>query len=228
MKKVVVLTGAGISAESGISTFRDSNGLWENHRIEDVANYDSWERNPDLVRKFYNERRKQLHEVVPNQAHKDLVKLEEVFDVTIITQNVDDLHERAGSKNVIHLHGELNKACSVVDANEVHTINGWELKETDVDKYGKPLRPFIVFFGEAVPMIEPAIKECEQADIMLIIGTSLNVYPAAGLMQYCKKQCRKFLVDPKEPNASLAGIRFIKEKATIGVRQAVEEMLNIN
>lgn len=228
MKKLVVLTGAGISAESGISTFRDSNGLWENHRIEDVANYDSWERNPDLVRKFYNERRKQLHEVVPNQAHKDLVRLEEKFDVTIITQNVDDLHERAGSKNIIHLHGELNKACSVIDPNEIHTINGWELKETDVDKYGKPLRPFIVFFGEAVPMIEPAIKECEQADVMLIVGTSLNVYPAAGLMQYCKKQCRKFLVDPKEPNVSLAGIRFIKEKATIGVRQAVEEILNIN
>lgn len=228
MKKLVVLTGAGISAESGISTFRDSNGLWENHRIEDVANYDSWERNPDLVRKFYNERRKQLHEVVPNQAHKDLVRLEEMFDVTIITQNVDDLHERAGSKNIIHLHGELNKACSVVDPDEVHIIDGWELKETDVDKYGKPLRPFIVFFGEAVPMIELAIKECEQADIMLVVGTSLNVYPAAGLMQYCKKQCRKFLVDPKEPNASLAGIRFIKEKATIGVRQAVEEILDIN
>ncbi|MCF0210026.1 MAG: NAD-dependent deacylase [Bacteroidales bacterium] len=225
MKKIVVLTGAGISAESGISTFRDSDGLWENHRVEDVANFDSWEKNPDLVRQFYNERRKQVLEVQPNEAHKQLTRLENDFDVTIITQNIDNLHERAGSKKIIHLHGEITKACSVSDANEIYDIQGYELKASDIDKNGQALRPFIVFFGEAVPMIEPAIKVCEQADILIIIGTSLVVYPASGLMHYCKKGCKKYLVDPKRPNADLSGITFVQEKASVGVKKVVEEIL---
>ena len=227
MKNIVVLTGAGISAESGISTFRDSNGLWENYRIEDVANYDSFDKDEQLVNRFYNERRRQLKTVVPNEGHKQLTRLEKDFNVTIVTQNVDDLHERAGSKNIIHLHGELTKACSRYDKQEIYDIGYKDILPSDVDTHGKTLRPFIVWFGEAVPMIESAIKACEKADIMIIIGTSLNVYPAAGLMNYCKKDCRKYLIDPKQPNTNIAGIRFIQEKASVGVKQAVEEILNI-
>lgn len=226
MKTIVVITGAGISQESGIKTFRDSDGLWENHRVEDVATYDAWKKNPDLVRNFYNARRKELYNVEPNEGHKQLLRLEEKFNLQIITQNVDDLHERAGSKNVLHLHGELKKVCSETDSNDIRFLEGWELTENMKDVYGKPLRPYIVWFGEAVPNIEPAIRLCEQADIMIIIGTSLNVYPAAGLLHYTKKNCKKYLVDPQNVNIVDKNIVFVKQKASIGVKQVVEDILD--
>lgn len=226
MKMIVVLTGAGISQESGIKTFRDSDGLWENHRVEDVATYDAWKKNPDLVRNFYNARRKELYNVEPNEGHKQLLRLEEKFNLQIITQNGDDLHERAGSKNVLHLHGELKKVCSETDSDDIRFLDGWELTENMKDAYGKPLRPYIVWFGEAVPNIEPAIRLCEQADMMIIIGTSLNVYPAAGLLHYTKKNCKKYLVDPQNVNIVDKNIVFVKQKASIGVKQVVEDILD--
>ncbi len=226
MDNIVVLTGAGISAESGISTFRDSGGLWENYRIEDVANYDSFDKDAELVTKFYNQRRRQLTEVEPNQAHKELVRLQDKYNVTIVTQNVDDLHERAGSKNIIHLHGELTKACSVESKEEVYDIGYHDITPMDVDKKGRMLRPFIVWFGESVPMMDKAIEKVRQADILIIVGTSLNVYPAAGLLMYTQKDCKKYLIDPKKPNADLTGITFINEKATTGVKQLVDELLS--
>ena len=175
MKKVVVLTGAGISAESGIKTFRDSGGLWEEHRVEDVATFDAWERNQSLVLEFYNQRRKQLYECSPNAAHYALAELEKKFDVQIITQNVDDLHEQAGSTKVLHLHGELKKARSTVDDELVYNIEGWELKKGDKCEKGSQLRPHIVWFGEVVPNIVPASQLSSEADIYLVIGTSLKV-----------------------------------------------------
>ncbi len=226
MKRIVVLTGAGISQESGIKTFRDSDGLWENYRIEDVATFDAWKKNPDLVRNFYNQRRKELYNVEPNEGHKQLLRLENDFELQIITQNVDDLHERAGSKNVLHLHGELKKVCSEIDYNDVRFIDGWELTKDMKDNYGKPLRPYIVWFGEAVPNIELAIKLCEQADIMIIIGTSLNVYPAASLLHYTKKDCKKYLIDPNIVNITDKDIVFVKQKAGIGVKQVVDKILD--
>lgn len=225
MKNIVVLTGAGISAESGISTFRDSKGLWENYRIEDVANFDSFEKDEELVTKFYNARRRQLTQVEPNEGHKQLVRLEEKYNVNIVTQNVDDLHERAGSKHIIHLHGELTKACSRSDKQEIYEIGYHDITPMDVDKKEQMLRPFIVWFGEAVPEIENATKLCENADILIIVGTSLVVYPAAGLMHYCKKNCKKYLIDPKRPEADLSNITFIQEKASTGVKQVVDELL---
>lgn len=225
MKTIVVLTGAGISQESGIKTFRDSDGLWENHRVEDVATYDAWRKNPDLVRDFYNQRRRELYNVEPNEGHKQLLRLEKHFNLQIITQNVDDLHERAGCKNVLHLHGELKKVCSEVDPEDIRVLNGWELTENMKDNYGKTLRPYIVWFGESVPNIVPAIELCEKADIMIIIGTSLNVYPAAGLLNYTKKECKKYLVDPNTVNNNDKNIVFVKQKAGIGVKQVVDEIL---
>ncbi|MEE1323238.1 MAG: Sir2 family NAD-dependent protein deacetylase [Bacteroidales bacterium] len=225
MKTIVVLTGAGISQESGIKIFRDSDGLWENHRVEDVATYDAWRKNPDLVRDFYNQRRRELYNVEPNEGHKQLLRLEKHFNLQIITQNVDDLHERAGCKNVLHLHGELKKVCSEVDPEDIRVLNGWELTENMKDNYGKPLRPYIVWFGESVPNIVPAIELCEKADIMIIIGTSLNVYPAAGLLNYTKKECKKYLVDPNTVNNNDKNIVFVKQKAGIGVKQVVDEIL---
>lgn len=226
MKTIVVLTGAGISQESGIKTFRDSDGLWENHRIEDVATFDAWKRNPDLVRAFYNQRRKELYNVEPNEGHKQLLRLEEHFNLQIITQNVDDLHERAGCKNVLHLHGELKKICSEIDINDIRILDGWELTTEMKDAYGKPLRPHIVWFGEPVPNIDIAIKLCEKADIMIIIGTSLNVYPAAGLLHYTKKNCKKYLIDPQIVNITDKNITFVKQKASSGVKQVVDEILS--
>ena len=226
MKRIVVLTGAGISAESGIQTFRDSDGLWKNHRVEDVATYDAWLRNPSLVREFYNQRRKAVFEALPNEGHKQLVRLEESFHVDVVTQNIDDLHERAGSKNVLHLHGEVKKLVSESNPNELIDLQTWEHTEDMLDSKGRLLRPFIVWFGEAVPNIEPAINLCEQADIMIVIGTSLNVYPAAGLLSYAKSSCVKYLVDPKEPNTSLKGIEFIKEKASVGVKIVVDDIIS--
>src|SRR5664279_5683634 len=186
-KKLVILSGAGMSQESGIRTFRDMDGLWEEFDVNDVATPEAWERNPELVMKFYNDRRKQLYEAEPNDGHRGLVNLEKDFDVQIITQNIDDLHERAGSKKVLHLHGELKKARSSVDESLIYDIDGWDLKFGDLCAKGSQLRPYIVWFGEAVPNMEAAIPMVESADILVVIGTSLNVYPAAGLINYARK-----------------------------------------
>ena len=226
MKKIIVLTGAGVSAESGIKTFRDNGGLWEEHKIEDVATFEAWQRNMDLVLEFYNQRRKQLLECLPNAAHFALAKLEKKFDVQIITQNVDDLHERANSTKILHLHGELKKSRSTIDDNLVYDINGWEIKKSDCCEKGSQLRPHIVWFGEAVPNIIVASKLSAEADILLVIGTSLNVYPAAGLLNYVHDNVQKYLIDPN--GSVVAGIRnltVIKEKAGKGVTELVEKLL---
>jgi NAD-dependent deacetylase len=226
MKTIVVLTGAGISAESGIRTFRDSDGLWEEHRVEDVATFEAWQRNQELVLEFYNQRRKQLYEVQPNAAHYALVELEKKFNVQIITQNVDDLHERAGSTNVLHLHGELRKVRSTVDENLIYELKGWELKKGDLCEKASQLRPHIVWFGEAVPQIVPASRLAEKADIFMVIGTSMNVYPAAGLLSYAPSTCIKYLIDPNaKDNYYIRNLSIIKEKAGIGVPVLVEELL---
>jgi len=228
MKKLVVLTGAGISAESGISTFRDSNGLWENHRIEEVASPEAWEKDPEMVLRFYNIRRKQLFEVEPNEGHKALVRLEEKFDVHIVTQNVDDLHERAGSSHVLHLHGELKKVRSTGDPSLVYTLDHWELKMGDVCEKGHQLRPHIVWFGEPVPMFEKALDIARQADVFLVIGTSMVVYPAAGLISYTKPEIPKYYVDPKAfPVSGVSHLTVIQEKAGEGVPKLVNELLGL-
>lgn len=227
-RNIVILTGAGMSAESGVSTFRDNGGLWEEHRIEDVATPNAWRDDPELVMKFYNERRKQLFEVEPNEGHKALVKLEDKFNVQIITQNVDDLHERAGSSDVIHLHGELKKSRSSIDKDLVYDIDGWELKFGDLCEKGSQLRPHIVWFGEDVPMIVPSMKIVANADIVIVIGTSMLVYPAAGLIKYAPYYAPKYYIDP---NANLNADEFgeltiIKDKAGSGVPKLVDKLLN--
>jgi len=225
-KRIVVLTGAGISAESGISTFRDSGGLWEKYDISEVATPQAWARNQQLVLEFYNQRRKQLLDVKPNQAHYALVALEEKYVVQIITQNVDDLHERAGSSNILHLHGELKKVRSTFDETLVHELEGWELKKGDTCVRGSQLRPHIVWFGEEVPLIPVAADICATADIMLIIGTSLNVYPAAGLVNYAPESCPVYVIDPAEVSvAHIPGVKVIKEKASKGASELVAELL---
>lgn len=223
MKKVVVLTGAGVSAESGINTFRDADGLWEGHDVMDVASPEGWFRNKELVLDFYNQRRKQLHAVTPNNAHVLLAKLETDFKVNIITQNVDDLHERAGSSNIIHLHGELLKVRSTM--NEQNILD-WKdnLFLGDHCNEGHQLRPHIVWFGEAVPMMESAIKVVKQADILIIIGTSMQVYPAAGLINYINIGIPIYFIDPK-PNISsdsYKNLTVIPEKAGIGMEALVQ------
>src|SRR5471030_1585208 len=184
MKKIVVLTGAGISAESGLKTFRDSDGLWEGYNIQDVATPEAWEHNPVLVQDFYNMRRKSVLEAKPNAAHYALAELGQQYDVTIITQNIDDLHERAGSENVIHLHGIITRSQSDKNPNLTYPIDGWELKMGELCELGSQLRAHVVWFGEAVPMIEKAAQICGKADIFILIGSSLAVYPAAGLINY--------------------------------------------
>jgi NAD-dependent deacetylase len=226
MKKLVVLTGAGISAESGIATFRDSGGLWEGHKVEDVATPEAWIRNPALVLDFYNQRRKQAGTVNPNRGHEILVELEQNFDVTVITQNVDNLHERAGSSRVLHLHGSLFESRSTKDARLVYPIEGWELKMGDVCELGSQLRPNIVWFGEAVPMIEVAADVAAGADIFLVVGTSMVVYPAAGLIDYVPDSVRKFVVDPKKPEIlHVPNLEFITEKASVGMEQVKRLLL---
>jgi NAD-dependent deacetylase len=218
MRRLVVLTGAGMSAESGITTFRDNNGLWNNHRVEDVATPEAWARNPALVNEFYNQRRKQLFEVEPNAGHLILAELEKDFDVQIITQNVDDLHERAGSKNVLHLHGELKKIRSSVDPDLKYECKGWEVKLGDLCPKGSQLRPHIVWFGEAVPMIEPAIEIASLADILVVIGTSMVVYPTASLIHYVRPEIPKYYIDPKAfPIQGIKNLHIIQEKAGTGV-----------
>lgn len=225
MKKVVILTGAGISAESGIRTFRDSDGLWEEYRVEDVATYEAYERNPELVLNFYNERRRQLFQAEPNEGHRQLVRLEEFYDVRIITQNIDNLHERAGSKNVLHLHGELTKARSDRNDNLIIEIGDKDIHLGDKAPDGAQMRPHIVWFGEAVPNIEPAAELCEVADHFLVIGTSMNVYPAAGLIHYVPTHTPCYLVDPKAVPIS-RNIKIYQEKAGTGVRKVVDELIS--
>jgi NAD-dependent deacetylase len=226
MKKIVVLTGAGISAESGLKTFRDSDGLWEGYNIEDVATPDAWRRNPALVQTFYNERRKSVLEAKPNAAHYALARLEEKYDVTIITQNIDDLHERGGSTNVLHLHGIITRSQSSLNPNLTYPIDGWEIKMGEVCELGSPLRAHVVWFGEAVPMIEKAAEVCEEADVFILIGSSLAVYPAAGLINYVPLPVIKYIIDPKIPEFTKSNsIVEIEERATIGVPKLVDELL---
>ena len=217
-KKLVILTGAGMSAESCISTFRDSGGLWEQYNVEDVASIEGWERNPALVQEFYNVRRKQLVTAQPNEGHLGLAELEKDYDVHIITQNVDNLHERAGSSHVLHLHGELMKVRSTRNESRIYELpaDNCEISVDTRDEFGDTLRPHIVFFGEAVPMIEPAIELVESADIFVVIGTSLNVYPAAGLVRYTRRNVPVYLIDPRPINVP-AGTHTIACGASEGV-----------
>jgi len=225
-QRLVVLTGAGISAESGIRTFRDSGGLWEDHDIMDVATYQAWTKNMEMVLEFYNQRRRQLLEARPNAAHYALATLEKHFDVQIITQNVDDLHERAGSSKVLHLHGELKKVRSTSNPELVFTLEGWELKKGDLCPKGSQLRPHIVWFGEPVPLIPVAARLSAAADIYLIAGTSLNVYPAAGLVGYVGRGVPVYLIDPGDlPVSHIPNLTLIREKATTGMKRFVEMVL---
>ncbi len=223
MKKCVVLTGAGISAESGLQTFRDSGGLWEGYRVEDVCTPEAFARSPQIVIDFYNARRRAAAAAEPNAAHFALADLERAYDVQIITQNVDDLHERAGSGKVLHLHGELNKLRSTVDENE---ILPWQGDQTlaDRDSRGRPLRPHIVWFGEAVPLIEEAVRLVEAADIVIVVGTSLKVYPAASLLHYARFGVPVYLIDPK-PNVDVSGVEILAQTAVRGVPALVAELL---
>ena len=225
MKNIVVLTGAGISAESGLKTFRDSNGLWEGHDVMEVASPEGWFNNQALVLDFYNQRRRQLKTVEPNVAHKALVDLEKQFQVDIITQNVDDLHERAGSSSVVHLHGELLKARSTVDEN---LVLDWreDICEGDLCAKNSQLRPHIVWFGEMVPMLEKAITLTSKADYIIIVGTSMQVYPAASLINYAKPEAQIYFIDPKPSIASQNNLKVISEKASTGVPIVVEQLLN--
>ena len=223
---IVILTGAGISQESGIKTFRDANGLWENHDIMEVASPEGWERNPELVLKFYNQRRQQLHEVQPNAAHKAITKLQEHFPVHVITQNVDDLHERAGNKNVLHLHGELFKVRSEKNPDLIYEWKK-DLHLGDLADDGAQLRPHIVWFGEAVPMITKAAEIVSKAEIFIIVGTSMVVYPAAGLTGYLPKYTPVYYIDPHANEIHISNpLTIIKEKAGTGLPQLVEKLIN--
>ncbi|MBP6532341.1 MAG: NAD-dependent deacylase [Bacteroidia bacterium] len=225
MKRIVVLSGAGISAESGLKTFRDSDGLWENYRIEDVATPQAWKKDRNLVLQFYNERRKQVKAAQPNAAHLALVQLEEKFDVHIVTQNIDDLHERAGSKKVLHLHGEILKSRSTMDPHLVYAIEKDELNEGEKCELGSQLRPHIVWFGEMVPALEDAAYIVSRADILIVVGTSLAVYPAAGLVNYVSPEAKKYVVNPDPIVGGLAGFKFINAKAGIGIPELVIELI---
>lgn len=223
-KKLVILSGAGISQESGIKTFRDMGGLWEEYDVNEVATPQAWARNPELVMRFYNERRKQLLECAPNKGHYALAALEKDFDVHIITQNIDNLHERAGSTRVLHLHGELMKARSSVDDSLLYDIDGWELKLGERCAKGSQLRPHVVWFGEAVPAIDEAMRLTQKADLFVVVGTSLNVYPAAGLLNYVRPGVPVFLIDP-EPVQVYTKVKVIKEKAGRGIEILRDELL---
>lgn len=226
-KNLIVFTGAGVSQESGLGTFRDNDGLWEQYRIEDVATPQAWQANQQLVLDFYNQRRKQLFEANPNTAHHIISDLQTHFDVTVITQNVDDLHERAGSEKVIHLHGELKKVRSSRFPELIYNLDHWELKAGDLCEKGHQLRPHIVWFGEEVPQMEIALELVEGADILVVVGTSLNVYPAAGVVDECPGACPKYIVDPNE--VSVPGIRnisHIKQPATKGMTELKSILLD--
>lgn len=220
MKTIVVLSGAGVSAESGLKTFRDNDGLWEGHSVQDVATPEAWRRNPGLVLKFYNERRRALVEAKPNSAHRALAELERDYEVRIVTQNVDDLHERAGSSDVLHLHGELDVARSTVDPQYLLELNGRDIALGDLCPSGGQLRPHIVWFGEAVPLMEDAVETLRRADLLLVIGTSLLVYPAASLIHSCPADAVICVIDPVRPSFSLpSNIMHIEETATKGMRK---------
>ena len=223
MQKIVVLTGAGISADSGLRTFRDTDGLWEGYKVEEVCTPEAFARNPQLVIDFYNERRRQARAAEPNAAHRALAELEKYYQVQIVTQNVDDLHERAGSSNVLHLHGELNKARSSADENYVVEWTG-DQSVSDTDPQGRPMRPHIVWFGEAVPLIETAARQVSQANKILVVGTSMQVYPAAGLLEYAPYEAERYLVDQRPPKG-LANISIIEAKAKYGVPPLVEKLI---
>ena len=222
MQNIVVFTGAGISAESGLATFRDSGGLWERYKIEDVATPEAFERNPKLVLDFYNIRRKQVSQCKPNAAHIALNRLKNKYKLQIITQNIDDLHERSGIEDVLHLHGKLLESRSTLD-EEIYPISGTELNIGDLCKNGSQLRPNVVWFGEPVPKMEEAINITQKADIFIVIGTSLNVYPAASLLQYAENAERIILIDPNTEN--IDGVEIIAEKATIAVPKLVATLL---
>jgi NAD-dependent deacetylase len=225
-QRLVVFTGAGISAESGIKTFRDSGGLWEEFDINEVATPQAWEKNRSLVLDFYNRRRKQVLEATPNPAHYALVALEKKYDVQIITQNIDDLHERAGSQKVLHLHGEITKSRSTVDPSLIYDIKGAELRMGDKCEKNSQLRPHIVWFGEMVPMMDTANLIAEKADIFIVVGTSMAVYPAAGLIDYAAENIPKYLVDPNSVKINgISNLTVIKEKASIGLPMLAEELL---
>ena len=225
MKKLVVLTGAGISAESGLKTFRDADGLWEGYDINEVATATAWKKNPALVLKFYNERRKSVRDAKPNMAHSVLADLEKIFDVTIITQNIDDLHERAGSTNVLHLHGEILKMRSERNEALVYPIEG-DISLGDMAEDGAQLRPHIVWFEEPVPLMEDAARITRQADLFLIVGTSLAVYPAAGLVNYAPWQIPKFIVDKKVPyTSSIYNLKALEKGAGEGMQEIKQLLL---
>ncbi len=218
MKKLVFLTGAGMSAESGIRTFRDSNGLWEEYDVNEVASPMGWYRDKSLVLRFYNERRRQLAKCEPNAGHYGVAELEKYFDVDVITQNIDNLHERAGSKKVLHLHGEITKARSTSDPSLVYDIGYKDINPGDLCEKGSQLRPHIVWFGEAVPMMDEAVEITSRADIFVVIGSSLNVYPAAGLIRYAPSKASLWLIDPNEVYPGVSGkVELIKEPASTGV-----------
>ena len=225
---VAVLTGAGISQESGLSTFRDNGGLWEQYNVYEVATPEAWERDPGLVQRFYNERRKQLLDCEPNAAHVYLAKLEGAFSVKVVTQNIDDLHKRGGSTDVTHLHGELRKSRSSIDESLIYDIEGWELSMDSRCELGSPLRPHVVWFGEMVPMIGVAAEIFRDADLLLVIGTSLSVYPAAGLLYEVGPGVPIVLIDPGELTVSgLGNVFHIREKASVGVKKLVLKMLEL-
>jgi len=225
-KKLVVLTGAGISAESGIPTFRGADGLWEGHDVTEVASPQGWKKNRALVLDFYNKRRKAVLEAVPNDAHKILAELEDHYDVEIITQNIDDLHERGGSSKVLHLHGEIKKSRSSIDENLIYEMNGWEIKEGDLCEKGSQLRPHIVWFGEMVPMIEPAARITASADILLVVGTSLQVYPAAGLINEVNQNVPIYVIDPSTPEYYGSNqVTAIAKSAVEGMRELKEKLI---
>ena len=223
-KKLVVLSGAGMSQESGLKTFRDMDGLWEQYDVTQVASPEAWENNRELVLRFYNERRKLLWETKPNEGHKAVAKLEDWFNVDVITQNVDDLHEQAGSSSVLHLHGELRKVRSTIDPDLVYTLDHWELKTGDKCEKGSQLRPHIVWFGEPVPAINEAISIIQKADILIVVGSSLVVYPAAGLINYTKPEIPIFVVDPHRPVMLPENVTYIQEKAGKGMQELVTKI----
>lgn len=226
MKKLVALTGSGISAESGLKTFRDSGGLWEGVDIASVASPEGWRKNPAMVLEFYNQRRRNALNAKPNDAHRVLADLEKYFSVTIITQNVDNLHEKAGSSDILHLHGELFKARSTVDESLIYDMEGWELKLGDTCANGSQLRPHIVWFGEPVPLMEEAVKIVIKADIFLVVGTSLAVYPAAGLLDYVKKGTPVFVVDPRIPEfLSVNEYHLYEEVASTGMEKVKKDLI---
>lgn len=226
-KRVIILSGAGISAESGIKTFRDADGLWENHRIEEVATPQAFEANPELVLEFYNLRRKQLLEVEPNAAHFAITQLQEKFDVQVITQNIDDLHERAGNENVLHLHGQLKQVRSTGYPSTPYNLDGWELKLGDVCENGHQLRPHVVWFGEEVPNLPVAVQMVSEADAVIIVGTSLNVYPAAGLYQYARPDTPIWIIDPKANELHYPdSITPVNDKAGAALPRLVNSFLN--